>query len=158
MAGIDRTAAILWIADLGRIRDGASAYDPLRTFRCGEMDKSFRFEIEERETFVKLTGYGVATVEDCKKLISAISKDGVYVFARRLYDLNECRLELSGDDIKSLADLSRPLDPSQSRIAVVASEDLNYGLARMHAVFREHDNFSIRAFRDEDEAIRWLVS
>ncbi len=122
------------------------------------MDKCFRFEIEEYEKYVKLTGYGIATLEDCKKLIRAISKDGAYVSARRLYDLNECKLRLTSDDMKSLADLAKPLDPSQSRIAVVASEDLNYGLARMHAVFREHDNFSIRAFRDEDEAIRWLVS
>ena len=132
--------------------------DLLRTFRCDDMEKSFRFEVEECETFLKLTGYGIATFEDCKKLIGAISKDGTYEFSRRLYDLNECRLELTSEDIRSLADLSRPLDPSQSRVAIVATKDLNFGLARMHAVFREHDEFSIRAFRDEDEAIRWLVS
>ena len=46
------------------------------------------------------------------------------------------------------------------RIAVVASEDLQYGLARMSEVFAEIESapYSFRAFRSRQEALQWLKS
>jgi hypothetical protein len=47
-----------------------------------------------------------------------------------------------------------------SRIAVVASEDLQYGLARMSEVFAELESapYSFRVFRSHQEALQWLKS
>ena len=46
------------------------------------------------------------------------------------------------------------------RIAVVASEDLQYGLARMSQVFAEMESapYSFGAFRSLQEALQWLKS
>jgi hypothetical protein len=46
------------------------------------------------------------------------------------------------------------------RIAVVASEDLQYGLARMSGVFAEMESapYSFSAFRSRQEALQWLKS
>jgi len=46
------------------------------------------------------------------------------------------------------------------RTAVIASEDLQYGLARMSEVFAEIESapYSFRAFRSRQEALQWLKS
>ena len=46
------------------------------------------------------------------------------------------------------------------RIAVVASEDLQYGFARMSVVFAEMESapYSFSAFRSRQEALQWLKS
>ena len=46
------------------------------------------------------------------------------------------------------------------RTAVIASEDLQYGLARMSEVLTEIESapYSFRAFRSRQEALRWLKS
>ena len=46
------------------------------------------------------------------------------------------------------------------RIAVVASEDLQYGLARMSEVFAELESapYSFSVFRSHQEALKWLYS
>jgi hypothetical protein len=46
------------------------------------------------------------------------------------------------------------------RTAVIASEDLQYGLARMSEVFTEIESapYSFRAFRSRQEALQWLKS
>ena len=46
------------------------------------------------------------------------------------------------------------------RTAVIASEDLQYGLARMSEAFSEMESapYSFRAFRTREEALLWLLS
>lgn len=46
------------------------------------------------------------------------------------------------------------------RTAVLAPDDLQFGLARMSEAFTEMDAtpFGFRAFRDRDEALQWLTS
>jgi hypothetical protein len=46
------------------------------------------------------------------------------------------------------------------RTAVIASEDLQYGLARMYEAFAEIESapYSFRAFRSRQEALQWLSS
>ena len=122
------------------------------------MGEGFRFELEEREEYLKGKLYGSATLANLMAVLDAVSKDGIYVHARRLWDLSECSIELSSDDLRSLAVSGKNRDLSKSRVAFVASSDLTFGLARMHEVFREHSGFSSKVFRDEDEAIRWLVA
>jgi hypothetical protein len=46
------------------------------------------------------------------------------------------------------------------RTAIVATEDLQFGLARMSAAYAEFQSapYSIRVFRSREEALRWLTS
>ena len=46
--------------------------------------------------------------------------------------------------------------PGGSRLAIVATSDLPYGLVRMYAVFVDETNIETHAFHDMDKAIAWL--
>lgn len=122
------------------------------------MGEGFRFELEECDEYLKGKLYGSATLADLMEVMDAISENGFYRYARRLWDLRECRIELSSDDLRALAEHGRARDALESRAAVVASSDLSFGLMRMHEVFRQQEGLSHRVFREEQEAVRWLVT
>lgn len=44
------------------------------------------------------------------------------------------------------------------RVALVAGGDLEYGFARMYEAYAEHLPFSLKVFRELDEARRWIDS
>ena len=58
--------------------------------------------------------------------------------------------------VKKAAELG--VDRKGGRTAIVAPEDLQYGLARMSEVFADmvSSPYSLRAFRTREEAIAWL--
>ncbi len=70
--------------------------------------------------------------------------------------------EASGQTVTSKgvrALIAQPLVLSpESRRAVVVPSDLGYGMARMYEMLREDRGGSARAFRDLDEARRWVTS
>jgi hypothetical protein len=64
-------------------------------------------------------------------------------------------------NMKALAELSARMDdPSvKSRLAIIAREDLHYGLARMYEAYRSMQPKSTRMlaiFRTREDAERWL--
>jgi hypothetical protein len=65
-------------------------------------------------------------------------------------------------NMKALAELSARMDdPSaKSKFAIIAREDLHYGLARMYEAYRSMQPKSTRTlaiFRTREEALRWLA-
>ena len=65
-------------------------------------------------------------------------------------------------NMKALAALSvQTDDPAQpSKLAIIASEDLHFGLARMYETFRNLEpkhSRQVAIFRTRDEALRWLT-
>jgi hypothetical protein len=68
----------------------------------------------------------------------------------------------TGSNMKALAELSARMDdPSaQSKFAIIAHEDLHYGLARMYEAYRSMQPKSTRTlaiFRTRKAALRWLA-
>ncbi len=62
-------------------------------------------------------------------------------------------------ELKMLAQKGIDLWPVPSKSAVVAPDDLTFGLARMYVVlFRKHEGLEMRVFREEPEAVLWLKS
>ena len=123
------------------------------------MDDEFRFELNERDGFLEMTLYGPVTFDNVTNVLDEISESGVFKFSCRLWDLSACKLALSRDDLVALAEIGKSRDTSHGRAAIVATADLNFGLSRMHEVFREHGNLSsVKVFRDRDEAVQWLVA
>jgi hypothetical protein len=64
-------------------------------------------------------------------------------------------------NMKALAELSARMDdPSaKSKFAIIAREDLHYGLARMYGTYRSMQPKSTRTlaiFRKREDALRWL--
>ncbi len=63
--------------------------------------------------------------------------------------------------VKELAKLSAAMDRSPGKIAVVATDEIQIGLARMYGALRAANPGSqkqVETFRTRDEAMKWLVS
>lgn len=76
----------------------------------------------------------------------------------RLWDFT-CGMDISFDDIQIIADYAKSLHLETGKIAVVAPEDLTYGLIRVFHAFRgEADRIQYEVFRSEQEAREWLKS
>ncbi len=79
-----------------------------------------------------------------------------------LVDMGDATLDefVSHELVSWLAELSASMDtPSPSRFAIVASEDLHFGLGRMYERMREMKPGSTKAvgvFRTRPEALEWL--
>lgn len=70
-------------------------------------------------------------------------------------------LDIRIDNLKALADLAASMDKPglPSKFAIVAPQDLYFGLGRMYESLREsapHSSRRIAAFRSRAEAERWL--
>jgi hypothetical protein len=75
-----------------------------------------------------------------------------------LIDLREASgLSVTGGGVRALVAQPMVLSPA-SRRAVVVPTDLGFGMARMYEMLREDRGGATRAFRDLDEARRWVTS
>jgi hypothetical protein len=77
-----------------------------------------------------------------------------------VWDLRGAELDFSTADVRVIARfvLDRQPDPPPSKVGFVVARDLDFGLARMYEVFREHPATELRVFRDLDEAMAWARS
>jgi hypothetical protein len=77
-----------------------------------------------------------------------------------LYDLRGSDFtHLSAEDMALLRDQNRQLAGRRgdTRLALLVADDLSYGLCRMYAALGVSSNLEVDVFRDEREALRWLV-
>jgi len=60
--------------------------------------------------------------------------------------------------LRRIADMFTRSDtmPERSRVAMVATTDVHYGLSRMYQAFRSDSPLDLRVFRDMGEARAWL--
>lgn len=65
---------------------------------------------------------------------------------------------LQGQTLRRVADIFGREDrsPEETRVALVASNDVAYGLSRMYQAFRSESPIQLRVFREMDEARVWL--
>lgn len=77
---------------------------------------------------------------------------------RLLIDIRGAKFSsLGATELADLAHQSRRLARSRAtRVAMVADQDADYGMARRWSVLREAPNVATAAFRTCDEAIEWL--
>lgn len=76
-------------------------------------------------------------------------------FRRRLWVL-EAGINLSNDEIEQLGQEGKKTWATPSKAAIVASDDLSYGILRIHDVYREQEDHETNTFRSEEEALAWL--
>jgi hypothetical protein len=76
---------------------------------------------------------------------------------RLLWDLRAARFTLSNTEIEMFADFIRTnRTQGRGRAAVVATEDLSFGLSQMYGLKTYDIPVDVEAFRDFDDAINWL--
>jgi hypothetical protein len=114
------------------------------------------YEIDAQRRLVLSRGWGVLTDEDLidhyERLRADPDLDPTYA---QLIDLREVeRFATAGVTIELVARL-RVFAPGARR-AVIASEDVAYGMARMFASFAESQDQQIEVFRDARAAVDWV--
>jgi hypothetical protein len=75
-----------------------------------------------------------------------------------LWDLSGTDFNLSSDQLSIFAARARRKTSKPQKTAIVALEDLAYGLARIYSVHREEQQTEVNVFRSEEEAMRWLFN
>ena len=118
-----------------------------------------RREIDPAHRVVTLDVSGEIDDEGLLSLAAELRKDPEVTpdFAF-LIDLREASgLTVTSEGVRALIAQPLVLSP-ESRRAVVVPSDLGYGMARMYEMLREDRGGSARAFRDFDEARRWVTS
>ena len=76
-----------------------------------------------------------------------------------VWDFRAAHFDMTGDSVREFADfvtkhqpLSRP-----PRVALVVSNDFNFGMARMFEAFREDLSTEVRVFQIYEDAVAWTA-
>ena len=106
--------------------------------------------------------YSAAGHMDRDEVISVISKmyrDPSFQSPwHSMWDLTGAKPSFTADDLRDVAAYvraNRPVDAG--RIAIVATEDLVFGMGRMFEVFASDLQAETRVFRELEQARRWLL-
>lgn len=102
---------------------------------------------------VRVQARGRPTVEE---VLRALDEAAAYRSARRLWDLRD-GFDLESDEVRRIALHGRAVS-GVGRLALLAIDDVSYGMLRVLNVYRSEDGFQSRLFRSEAEALNWLRS
>jgi len=117
-----------------------------------------RFDAARNLLFVRFTGE--LSEEDLVKYAQrAAANPAIPPAHDELIDLSRAEIaDLQSHTLRRIAELFAGGDrtPERSRVALVAADDVSYGLSRMYQAFRSHSPLDLRVFRDVAEARAWL--
>ena len=121
------------------------------------------YKIDHERRLVQAAPCGRLTHEDMVAYQTEVWSQSKLAGYNELIDMSEVTdiAYVSNDLVRSLADLSASLDSPEhpSKFAIVASDDLHFGLGRMYNAFRDMARQSTRqtrVFRTRAEAEEWL--
>ena len=66
-------------------------------------------------------------------------------------------MALSADELKAFARMATEYDHEPARAAVLIDGDLEFGMLRIHGVYRESKFTAFLVTRDESEAVTWVL-
>ena len=111
-------------------------------------------ELSENITIVRF--FKSPTSDDIRNAIDDVSTK--YPNSLRLWDLSESGLELSGAELRQISDYGKAKLPFPSKVAIIATKDLAYGLSRTYEVYRTEDESDTNVFRTVQQGLEWLRS
>ena len=117
------------------------------------MTKAYTIESTDGITIVRFIRKVV--LEDICRAIDDVAEN--YLSDLRLWDFS-CGSSLSFTEIRQVAIYGKSKFLIPSKVAIIAQDDLTFGLARAHDVYREDEIIKEMVFRNEKEAISWLKS
>jgi hypothetical protein len=96
--------------------------------------------------------------EICDALDQMVRLPGFRAGLRLVADFRDSTTPLSGEEVRNLARYAKGVDSkwSTTKWALIASNDLTYGLARIYAAQTDDYQVTSQVFRDAREADDWL--
>lgn len=110
---------------------------------------------DDELAIIKVVGH--PTVQEIVDVNIGLAEGGDYVVKNRLWDFRESQVDFSTAELVKMAELNSQLGRSYHKTAILVGSDLTFGLSRMYQVFREPEHTAVSVFRDEGEAMRWLL-
>lgn len=121
------------------------------------------YRIEHEHRLVEARGRGLVSAEDLLRYQQDAWSHAEVAGYDELVDMTgaEGFVEPTGDNLRHIADLAARMDPqgTKARLAIVAPQDLAFGLGRMYEAYRglhARSTKQVAVFRSRDEAARWL--
>ena len=115
------------------------------------------FDIFEKKGVLFICIEGDPTVSDIKQALDQTRDDSGYSNLSRLWDFRKAAFDFSAEELEEIASHASSADLDPSRVAMLVSQDLSYGVSRMYEAYRKSSMTDVKVFRDEAEAIEWLL-
>jgi hypothetical protein len=119
-----------------------------------------QYVIDEDANVVTVTAVGSVTKEEDLDCFRTLFVDAAYRPGMGLLlDYRKRQSVATTDEVKQYVEAGATLRErfGDSRCAVVVSEDVAFGMARMHSMLAEENSIPTNAFRDIEAAMRWLT-
>ena len=65
--------------------------------------------------------------------------------------------DANAEELEEIASHASTADLDPSRVAMLVSQDLSFGVSRMYEAYRKSSMTDVKVFREEAEAIEWLL-
>ena len=122
-----------------------------------EKSMPFSLRLEPESGLVIATCSGPLAVHDALMGVAVFWNSPEWRGMPVVWDLRSAQLDIEGAHVQEMARFvlqRQPKNPSP-RVAFVTGRDVDYGLARMFQVYRQHPATQVRVFRDYEEAVSW---
>lgn len=117
---------------------------------------SKNYQIEYLNGITKVSFNASPTYDDVKIVIDDLSENHPY--EKRLWDFSNIKFDFKVYEIDDIAEYGKKKFVKPNILAIIAPDDNAYSEMRIFEVFREQENKShARVFRNEEEAIKWLL-
>lgn len=104
--------------------------------------------------FYRLVLEGAGNLNDLRETLTQLA---VFPDTRKeLWIISNLTLHISTAEVVALAELVKSNPHSPDLVAIVADNDLLYGLSRVFSGHRENRQTKVQVFRSEDQALDWL--
>jgi hypothetical protein len=121
---------------------------------------SVTFRVDPAQEMALVLIEGDISVDDIRSYRSSLAAHPDWRKGyRQLVDVRGAALgALSAEAVRSLADSAAELDPvlGAGKVAIVVSEEVHFGMARMYQAMAEGSARSVEVFRDPTPALDWL--
>ena len=115
------------------------------------------FDIYEKKGILFISIEGDPTVDDIKQTLNQTRGASGYNHLSRLWDFRRASFDFSAEELEEIASHASTADIAPARVAMLVNQDLSFGVSRMYEAYRKSPITDVKVFREEDEAIDWLL-
>ena len=109
---------------------------------------------------IECTILGDATLDKILKAAEEVySEEYITKQKYQIIDFTECTsFQLSSDDMRAIVEVDLEVSKSNPDIiiAIVAPEDIAFGMSRVYEAYADETGFRIKVFRDKEESQLWI--
>jgi hypothetical protein len=115
---------------------------------------------DDRARRIHVRDYGTVTLAEMRAIMNRQAAEGTWAFAT-LHDAREMTSSLTAAEVRTVVEHVNALTAQhgpRGPVAIVLEQTVAYGMARMYSILSDRTAVVVSAFRDLQEAERWLAA